>query len=82
MEREQIQQWTLSDEELCELCFMVVELGQAQQQLMEVLLGEDRPSLNEIWVSGNALQQQSQQVFTYLGQRLRQRAIISEHRAA
>ncbi len=82
MEREPIQQWTLSDEELCELCFMVVELGQAQQQLMEVLLDEDRPSLNQIWVSGSALQQQSQQVFNYLGQRLRQRALVSEHRAA
>ena len=82
MNREQVAQWTLTDEEWCELCFMVFELGEAQQRLQEVLLADERPSLNQLWVSGSAVQQQSQQLFSYISQQLRERAIVQERRAA
>ena len=82
MDHEEVPQWTLTDEEWCELCFMVFELGEAQQHLQEVLLGDERPSLNQLWVSGSAVQQQSQQLFSYIGRQLRARAITQERRAA
>ena len=74
--------WNLTDEEWCELCFMVYELGEAQQRLQEVLLAGERPSLNQLWVSGSTLQQQSQQLFSYIGRQLRERAMVQERRAA
>lgn len=82
MERELLPQWSLTDEEWCELCFLVIELGEAHQRLQEALLAADRPSLNELWVSGSAFQQQSHQVFNYIGRQLRERAVTGERRAA
>lgn len=82
MDRETGQDWNLTDEEWCELCFMVFELGEAQQRLQEVLLAGERPSLNQLWVSGSALQQQSQELFNYIGRQLRERAMSQERRAA
>ncbi len=82
MEREVLSQWSLTDEEWCELCFLVVELGEAHQRLQEALLAAERPSLNELWVSGNAFQQHSHKVFNYIGRQLRERALAGERLAA
>lgn len=75
-------QWALSDEEWCELCFMLVELGAAQQDFQETLLAAERPSLNELWVAASAYQRQSQAMFNYLGSQLRGRALRAERHAA
>lgn len=75
-------QWALTDEEWCELCFMLVELGNAQQQFQDTLLAEDRPSLNQLWVAASAYQRQSQDLFNYLGGQLRRRALSAERHAA
>jgi len=82
MEREQTTQWMLTDEEWCELCFMLVELGDAQQQLQDTLLADERPTLNQLWVTASTYQRQSQALFNYLGQQLRKRAIEAERYAA
>lgn len=74
--------WSLSDEEWCELCFLVVELGDAQQHLQDILLANERPSLHQLWCASRAYQQRSQALFEYLSQRLRERALVGEGRAA
>lgn len=75
-------QWTLTDEEWCNLCFMIVELGAAQQHLQDTLVAEDRPTLNQLWVSASAYQRQSQALFDYLSRQLRARAHNAERHAA
>lgn len=75
-------QWTLTDEEWCNLCFMIVELGTAQQDFQDTLLADERPSLNQLWVAASAYQRQSQALFNYIGQQLRTRALHAERRAA
>ncbi len=82
MDIENETQWSLTDEEWCELCFMLVELGTAQQQLQDTLLADERPSLNQLWVAASAYQRQAHAMFNYLGQQLRARALKSEQRAA
>ena len=56
MEPELVPQWSLTDEEWCELCFMIFELGETHQRLQEALLSEERPSLHQLWVQGSAFQ--------------------------
>ena len=75
-------QWALTDEEWCTLCFMLVELGTAQEQLQDTLLADERPTLNQLWVSASAYQRQSQAVFDYLACQLRTRAHNAERHAA
>lgn len=75
-------QWALTDEEWCELCFMILELGNAHQQFQDTLLDDERPSLNQLWVAASAYQRQSQELFNYLGGQLRGRALSAERRAA
>lgn len=84
MERELLPSnpWSLTDEEWCELCFRMVELAEEQQRLQDLLLSEDRPSLNQLWVAASAYQRQSNDLFSYLGAQLRQRAVRGERRAA
>lgn len=82
MERHCDIQWALTDEEWCELCFQVFELGMAQQDLQTLLLNDERPSLNQLWLAASTYQRQSHALFDYLGRQLRERAIISERRAA
>lgn len=75
-------QWALTDEEWCELCFMMVELGDAHQQFQEALLADERPSLNQLWITASTYQRQSQALFNYIGKQLRGRALYAERRAA
>lgn len=82
MERQYKTQWALTDEEWCELCFRVVEMQAAHQELQDVLLDDERPTLNQLWIAASAYQRQSQELFNYLGQQLRERAITGERRAA
>ena len=82
MEQERTPQWTLTDEEWCELCFMVFELSEAQQRLQEALLADERPTLHELWTAGSAVQRQSHDLFSYIGGQLRSRAMTGERRAA
>ncbi|HEX6290844.1 MAG TPA: hypothetical protein VFZ66_16790 [Herpetosiphonaceae bacterium] len=82
MESNQSSAWSLTDEEWCEICFMLVELGTAQQQLQALLLADNRPTLNQLWISASAYQRTSQTLFDYLAQQLRSRALDSERRNA
>jgi hypothetical protein len=82
MEPEAPNPWSLTDEEWCELCFRIVELGEAQRRFQAAMLNEERPSLHQLWRVASAYQRQSDELFDYLGQQLRQRAIASERRAA
>lgn len=75
-------QWALTDEEWCTLCFMIVELGTAQQQFQETLLADERPTLNQLWLSASAYQRQSEALFDYLARQLRARAHNAERHAA
>lgn len=75
-------QWVLTDEEWCNLCFMIVELGSVQQHFQDTLLAEERPTLNQLWLSASAYQRQSQALFDYLARQLRARALNAERHAA
>lgn len=75
-------QWSLTDEEWCNLCFMIVELGTAQQAFQDTLLADERPTLNQLWHSASAYQRQSQALFDYLSRQLRARAQHAERHAA
>jgi hypothetical protein len=82
MERDVENPWSLTDEEWCELCFRIVELGEAQKRFEDAMLSEERPSLHQLWRVASAYQRQSDDLFSYIGQQLRQRAITGERRAA
>lgn len=82
MDREQTPQWSLTDEEWCELCFMLVELGEAQQHLQALMLADERPTLHQLWTVGGIYQRQSRAMFDYIGRQLRERAVVGEQRAA
>jgi hypothetical protein len=73
--------WALSDEEWCELAFMMVELGGAHGELQDTLLREQRPSLHQLWVAAGAYKRQSEAMLGYLQQQLRNRALNSERNA-
>ena len=76
------ERWELTDEEWCELCFMVIDLDQARQQLENALLSEERPTLNQLWVTMSAYRRASDTVFDYMAARLRAKAGIEHRRAA
>ncbi len=73
--------WELTDEEWCELCFMIIEIGASRERLEQTLLAEERPSLHELWVAMDGYRQSSDSFFAYLSSRLRIKAGI-EHRQA
>ncbi len=73
--------WELTDEEWCELCFMIIDLGTSRDRLATTLLAEERPSLHQLWVAMSEYRQTSDSLFEYLAQRLRVKAGI-EHRFA
>jgi len=82
MERNKDTAWALSDEEWCELAFMMVELGGAHTDLQDTLLDERRPSLRQLWVAAGAYKRQSEALLGYLQQQLRNRAVEGERNAA
>lgn len=82
MERNQDANWALSDEEWCELAFMMVELGGAHSDLQDTLLHEQRPSLHQLWLAAGAYKRQSDAMLGYLRQQLRNRALEGERSSA
>ena len=71
-------QWELTDEEWCELCFMVIDMDAAREQLEKALLARERPTLNQLWVAMNAYQQSLGDIHEYVAERLRMKAGVSE----
>jgi hypothetical protein len=82
MDAENTPTWTLTDEEWCEISFLLIELGEAQQQFQDIMLAEERPSMNQLWQKASAYQLRSQALFNYIGSQLRHRALHGEKRAA
>lgn len=82
MEEQAVTAWTLTDEEWCELCFMVVELGAMHEQLQRTLLSEQRPALSAVWAKANAYRFTSQAMLDYLAASLRSKAGIPHRRTA
>ncbi len=74
--------WELTDEEWCELCFMVIDLRQSHDTLEKTLLAEERPTLRELWVAMSAYRQASASVSDYVSDRLRMKAGIDKRQAA
>jgi hypothetical protein len=74
-----IERWALTDEEWCELCFMILEVGTNRERLEQTLLSEERPTLHQLWVAMSAYRDSSDDFFDYLAARLRTKAGI-EHR--
>ena len=76
------ERWQLTDEEWCELCFMVIDMDAARERLERALLAEERPTLNQLWVAMSAYRHSSDSLFDYMTQRLRVKASIEHRRAA
>ena len=66
--------WELTDEEWCELCFMVVDIEAARERLEQVLLASERPTLNQLWVAMGAYRKASDGMVDYFSQQLRRKA--------
>lgn len=75
------ERWELTDEEWCELCFMVIDMDATRDRLEKTLLADERPTLNQLWLAMSAYRRSSDGVFDYISQRLRVKAGI-EHRHA
>ena len=73
------ERWALTDEEWCELCFMIVDAASKGERLEQTLLSEERPTLHQLWVAMSAYRDSSDDLFAYLAARLRVKAGI-EHR--
>lgn len=74
--------WNLSDKEWCDLCFMVVELGALQDQLQDVLLSEQRPSLSAVWAKASAYRSSSETMLEYLAECVRAKAGVERRHSA
>lgn len=74
--------WELTDEEWCDLCFMIIDIGATRDRLEKTLLSEDRPTLHELWVAMDGYRQSSDSFFAYLQSRLRAKAGIEQRQAA
>lgn len=74
--------WELTDEEWCELCFMILDVGTSRRRLEKTLLAEERPTLNQLWIAMSAYRRSSDQLFDYMAMRLRQKAGVEHRRAA
>lgn len=61
----------LTDEEWCELCFLVVNMDGARDRLQKTLLTPERPSLDQVWFAMRDYQRVSDQMFDYLSTCLR-----------
>ena len=72
------ERWELTDEEWCELCFMVIDMNGAREELEKTLLAQERPTLNQLFVAMSAYRQASDSVFNYLSGRLRQKAGVEQ----
>ncbi len=74
--------WELTDEEWCELCFMVVDIEATRERLEKLLLASERPTLNQLWVAMSAYRQSSDSVLQYMAGRLRMKAGIEQRQIA
>jgi hypothetical protein len=82
LEQTATKRWELTDEEWCELCFLILDVGKTRGRLERMLLAEERPSLNQLWVAMSAYRRSSDQLFDYMAERLRMKAGIEHRRAA
>jgi hypothetical protein len=71
----------LTDEEWCELCFLVVDLDGARDRLQNTLIARERPTLDQVWFAMRDYQRVSDQMFDYLSTRLRAK-VRAEQQAA
>ena len=74
--------WELTDEEWCELCFMVIDIDGAREALEKTLLAGERPTLNQLYAAMSAYRQAADRVHEYLSGRLRVKAGIAERQPA
>jgi hypothetical protein len=74
--------WVLTDEEWCELCFMIMDLEVARDALRQTLLTDERPTLHQLWTALSAYRDSSSSLFDYVAERLRVKAGIHPQRAA
>ena len=70
--------WELTDEEWCELCFMTIDVEKAREQLEQVLLSGERPTLHELWVAMSAYRDISDDMLEYMASRLRVKAGVEQ----
>ena len=75
------ERWALTDEEWCELCFMIIDMGSKHDRLEKTLLADERPTLHQLWVAMSAYRRSSDDLFAYMAARLRVKAGV-EHRQA
>ena len=75
------EQWALTDEEWCELCFIITEMGSNRDNLENILLSEERPTLHQLWLAMSAYRDSSDGFFDYLAARLRVKAGIEQRPA-
>jgi hypothetical protein len=61
----------LSDEEWCELCFLVVDMDTARDRLQNTLIAHERPTLDQLWFAMRDYQRVSDRMFDYLSTTLR-----------
>ena len=64
----------LTDEEWCELCFMLVEMDEVRQRMTQSIIADERPSLDELWFAMSNYQRETDKVFAYVAERLRAKA--------
>jgi len=74
-------QRVLTDEEWCELCFLIISVDGARERLAVALLNEDRPTLNQLWAAMSEYQFEADTLFSYMASRLRARAQLSQQAA-
>jgi len=72
--------WAVTDEEWCELCFSLINLGEIQGQFQSMLVDGERPSLYRVWTMVNTYQEQLQALAHYVNERIRIQARTAEHR--
>lgn len=70
--------WELTDEEWCELCFMTIDIEKAREQLEQVLLSGERPTLHQLWNALSAYRDVSNDMLDYMAARLRAKAGVED----
>lgn len=71
---EKINHRELTDEEWCELCFMLVEMDESRQRMTHAIITKERPSLDAVWFAMSNYQRETDKVFAYVAERMRAKA--------
>jgi hypothetical protein len=82
LEQTATKRWELTDEEWCELCFLILDVGKTRGRLERTLLSEERPTLHQLWTAMSAYRRSSDQLVGYMAARLRAKAGVEQRRAA